>query len=391
NQDGASNGLTAPNGPSQQRVIRDALTNAHLTPADIDLIEAHGTGTKLGDPIEAQAIIATYGQDRDQPVWMGSLKSNLGHTQAAAGVAGVMKAVLSMRHGMMPKSLHIDEPTPEVDWSAGAVELLAQARDWPGSDERPRRAGVSSFGASGTNAHVVLEQAPEAEPDETAKDTPEQSVPSGPVPWVLSAQNEAALKDLARQLVTETTGTVHDIAHTLITQRSTTLPHRAVLVGSTREEFATALDNLTGHTPNGGKTVLVFPGQGSQWIGMGQRLWETSPLYRDTIHQIDTALSEHIDWSVTDILTQQPHAPTWNRVDVIQPVLFTTMVALATLWQHHGLTPDAIIGHSQGEIAAAYTAGALTLQDAARITTLRSKALLPLTGHGTMISVLAPP
>ncbi|MBB4787444.1 acyl transferase domain-containing protein/acyl carrier protein [Streptomyces rapamycinicus] len=390
NQDGASNGLTAPNGPSQQRVINTALADARLTAADVDVVEAHGTGTKLGDPIEAQAIIATYGQDREQPLWMGSLKSNIGHTQAAAGVAGVMKAVLSMRHGVMPKSLHIDEPTPEVDWSAGAVELLAEARDWPATG-RPRRAGVSSFGASGTNAHVVLEQAPEAECNDAAEDTTEQSAPSGPVPWVLSAQNETALKDLARQLVTETEGTVHQIAHSLITQRSTTLPHRAVLVGSTREEFATALEQITRHTPDGGKTVLVFPGQGSQWVGMGQRLWETSPLYRDTIHEIDTALSEYIDWSVTDILTSQPGAPTWDRVDVIQPVLFTTMTALATLWQHHGLTPDAIIGHSQGEIAAAYTAGALTLQDAARITTLRSKALLPLTGHGTMISVLAPP
>ncbi|WP_458085097.1 SDR family NAD(P)-dependent oxidoreductase [Streptomyces malaysiensis] len=404
NQDGASNGLTAPNGPAQQRVIKAALADARLTAADVDVVEAHGTGTKLGDPIEAQAIIATYGQDREQPLWMGSLKSNIGHSQAAAGVAGIIKTVMAMRHGVMPKTLHVDEPTPEVDWSAGAVEVLAEARDWPGADERPRRAGVSSFGVSGTNAHVILEQAPPApEPTESAEPVePSEAAepsgpvglelePSGPVPWVLSAQNEAALKDLARQLVTETEGSVHQIAHSLITQRSTTLPHRAVLVGSTREEFATALDNLTGHTFDGGKTVLVFPGQGSQWVGMGQRLWETSALYRDTIREVDAALSEYIDWSVTDILTGQPGAPTWDRVDVIQPVLFTTMVALATLWQHHGLTPDAIIGHSQGEIAAAYTAGALTLQDAARITTLRSKALLPLTGHGTMISVLAPP
>ncbi|WP_346241171.1 beta-ketoacyl synthase N-terminal-like domain-containing protein, partial [Streptomyces malaysiensis] len=291
NQDGASNGLTAPNGPSQQRVIRDALTNAQLTAADIDLIEAHGTGTKLGDPIEAQAVLATYGQDRDRPVWLGSLKSNIGHTQAAAGVAGVMKAVLSMRHGVMPKSLHIDEPTPEVDWSAGTVELLAEAQDWPGAGERPRRAGVSSFGVSGTNAHVILEQAPAipepaepVEPSEAAKPSGPVGLelePSGPVPWVLSAQNEAALKDLARQLATAD-GSVGDIAHSLISTRAA-LPHRAVVVGSTREEFATALEQITGHTPDGGKTVLVFPGQGSQWVGMGQRLWETSALYRDTI------------------------------------------------------------------------------------------------------------
>ncbi|MBL1121176.1 type I polyketide synthase, partial [Streptomyces sp. 110] len=251
--------------PSQQRVIRDALTNAQLTPADIDLIEAHGTGTKLGDPIEAQAVLATYGQDRDRPVSLGSLKSNIGHTQAAAGVAGVMKAVLSMRHGVMPKSLHIDEPTPEVDWSAGAVELLAEARDWPDADERPRRAGVSSFGVSGTNAHVILEQAPPApEPTETAEPVEPSDAsgssgpvglelaPSGPMPWVLSAQNEAALKDMARQLAT-VDGSVRDIAHSLISTRAA-LPHRAVVVGSTREEFATALEQVTGHTPAGGKT-----------------------------------------------------------------------------------------------------------------------------------------
>ncbi|MCM3813101.1 acyltransferase domain-containing protein, partial [Streptomyces sp. DR7-3] len=313
-----------PNGPSQQRVIRDALTNAQLTAADIDLIEAHGTGTKLGDPIEAQAVLATYGQDRDRPVWLGSLKSNIGHTQAAAGAAGVMKAVLSMRHGVMPKSLHIDEPTPEVDWSAGTVELLAEARDWPGADERPRRAGVSSFGVSGTNAHVILEQAPAipepaepVEPSEAAKPSGPVGLelePSGPVPWVLSAQNEAALKDLARQLATAD-GSVRDIAHSLISTRAA-LPHRAVVVGSTREEFATALEQITGHTPDGGKTVLVFPGQGSQWVGMGQRLWETSALYRDTIREVDAALSEYIDWSVTDVLTGQPGAPTWDRVDV---------------------------------------------------------------------------
>ncbi|WP_254407517.1 polyketide synthase [Streptomyces sp. GMY02] len=244
NQDGASNGLTAPNGPSQQRVINAALSDARLTAADIDLVEAHGTGTRLGDPIEAQAIIAAYGQHRDQPLRLGSLKSNIGHTQAAAGVAGVIKTVMAMHHGHMPKTLHVDEPTPEVDWTTGAVELLTEPQDWPNLEERPRRAGISSFGVSGTNAHVILEQAPTTtEPAEPAE--PETPL-AGPVPWLLSAHSEPALRESAQWLNSPRRTrrgdrhTVHDIAHSLLTTRAT-LSHRAVLVGETRGDFTTAL------------------------------------------------------------------------------------------------------------------------------------------------------
>ncbi|MCQ6253268.1 type I polyketide synthase, partial [Streptomyces malaysiensis] len=283
NQDGASNGLTAPNGPSQQRVIRDALTNAQLTPADIDLVEAHGTGTKLGDPIEAQALIATYGQDREQPLWMGSLKSNIGHTQAAAGVAGIIKTVMAMRHGVMPKTLHIDEPTPEVDWSAGAVELLAEARDWPGADERPRRAGVSSFGVSGTNAHIILEHTPTApEPD-----VPE-APPAGPVPWILSAHTEPALRESAGRLAALVEGgevSVHDVAHSLIATRAV-LPHRAVVVGETMQDFTAGLADLAPGTGDGGPLAVMFTGQGSQRPGMGRQLYEHFPVFTQALDEV---------------------------------------------------------------------------------------------------------
>ncbi|MGV9856858.1 type I polyketide synthase, partial [Streptomyces sp. NPDC003442] len=294
NQDGASNGLTAPNGPSQQRVINTALANARLTPADIDLIEAHGTGTRLGDPIEAQALIATYGQNRDQPVWLGSLKSNIGHTQAAAGVAGVMKAVLSMRHGVMPKTLHADEPTPEVDWTTGTVELLTEPRDWPTTDQHPRRAAISSFGVSGTNAHVILEQAPTTPEPDTS-----QTPPTGPVPWILSAHTEPALRELARQLtalVENEEISVHDVAHSLLHGRAA-LPCRAVMIGTTREDFTAELDALTCGSGRASKVAFIFPGQGSQWIGMGQHLWESSTVFRDSVLRTDHALTEFVDWS----------------------------------------------------------------------------------------------
>ncbi|MEV8411941.1 type I polyketide synthase, partial [Streptomyces niveus] len=285
NQDGASNGLSAPNGPSQQRVIRQALANARLQPSDVDAVEAHGTATTLGDPIEAQAILATYGQDRGEPLWLGALKSNIGHTQAAAGVAGVIKMVQAMRYGVLPKTLHTDEPTPHVDWSSGAVELLTESRPWPETG-RPRRAGVSSFGVSGTNAHAILEHAPE--PVRPAR----QNATDGAVPWVLSARSEESLEEQARSLVAhvdthpETCST--DLGLSLATTRSA-FSHRAVALGADPADLrTTVLDLARGELPTQlvrgvadirGRVVFVFPGQGSQWTGMAVELLESSPVF----------------------------------------------------------------------------------------------------------------
>ncbi|MGW1909150.1 type I polyketide synthase, partial [Streptomyces cinnamoneus] len=297
NQDGASNGLTAPNGPSQQRVIRQALANAQLTPSDVDAVEAHGTGTQLGDPIEADALLATYGRDRDadQPLWLGSVKSNIGHTQAAAGVAGVIKMVMAMRHGILPTTLHVDEPTPHVDWSAGAVRLLTESRPWPETG-RPRRAAISSFGVSGTNAHTVLEQAPavEAEPV-TEPAAPQPAV----VPWLLSGRSQTALTAQIERLAEHVTEhpelTRLDVAHSLVTTRAM-LEHRAVF---TAPGFA---DPVQGLADVRGKVAFVFPGQGSQWVGMAAELIETSPVFAERMRECAAALSSYVDWSLFDVL-----------------------------------------------------------------------------------------
>ncbi|MEV0537882.1 type I polyketide synthase, partial [Kitasatospora sp. NPDC050463] len=392
NQDGSSSGFSAPNGPAQQRAIREALKNARLSAADVDAVEAHGTGTRLGDPIEAQALLATYGQERpaEQPLWLGSLKSNIGHAQAAAGVGGVIKMVMAMQHGVLPATLHVDEPTTHVDWTAGAVELLTEAREWP-AGERARRAAVSSFGISGTNAHVILEEAPPAEDETTVADSP-----SPVVPWVLRAREPQALRAHAAQLADflrdHPDTDLHAVGHTLLTGRAT-LDHRTVALGRTHAELLTQLTALAGEeTPAGttedpGRTVFVFPGQGSQWIGMGAELLDTSTVFAESITQCEAALAPHVDWSLTDVLRGNDDL---TRVDIVQPALFAVMVSLARLWQSLGVHPDAVLGHSQGEIAAAHIAGALTLDDAARIVALRSKAILALSGHGTMASIPLP-
>jgi polyketide synthase 7 len=395
NQDGASNGLATPNGPAQQRVIRAALQSARLGTADVDLVEGHGTGTTLGDPIEAQAILATYGQDRpaDQPLWLGSIKSNMGHTSAAAGVAGVIKMVQAMHHGVMPKTLHVDVPTPHVDWSAGAVSLLTDQRSWPPVD-RPRRAGVSSFGISGTNAHVILEQAP---PVESVGAPDDSGMPVAP--WILSARSAEALAGQAQRLLTRVQADqalgVADVGWSLVSTRSV-FEHRAVVVGD-RDELMVGLAGLAAGEPSAnvvvgrartaGKTVFVFPGQGSQWLGMGAQLLDTAPVFAEQLNRCDKALGEHVEWSLIDVIRGAAGAPGLERVDVVQPVLWAMMVSLAELWRSAGVHPDAVIGHSQGEIAAAYVAGALSLEDAARVVALRSRLLVQLSGAGGMVSL----
>ncbi|MEU6594747.1 SDR family NAD(P)-dependent oxidoreductase [Streptomyces sp. NPDC046881] len=393
NQDGASNGLTAPNGPSQQRVIRRALAVAGLAATDVDAVEAHGTGTALGDPIEAQALLATYGRDREEPLWLGSVKSNIGHTQAAAGVAGVIKMVEALRHGVLPPTLHVAEPTPQVDWSAGSVELLTEAREWPDSG-RPRRVGVSSFGLSGTNAHLIFEQAPE-EPVAA----PEAY--DGVVPLVVSAASPGSLSAQAERLAAftgDTDASPAEIAGALAARRAV-LSERAVVVAGSREEAVAGLSALAkgesspavvvGSAGAPGRTVLVFPGQGSQWLGMGRELLESSPVFAERIEECARALEPWVDWDLTAVLRGE--VDLLARVDVVQPASFAVMVALAAVWASVGVVPDAVVGHSQGEIAAACVAGALSLEDAARIVAVRSQVIAGgLAGRGGMASVALP-
>ncbi|UUU39568.1 type I polyketide synthase [Streptomyces sp. NBC_00162] len=401
NQDGASNGLTAPNGPSQQRVIRKALTGAGLSPSDVDVVEAHGTGTTLGDPIEAQALLATYGRDREpeQPLWLGSLKSNIGHTQAAAGVAGVIKMVQALRHGVLPATLHVDAPTPQVDWSAGAVELLTESREWP-QNGRPRRAGVSAFGVSGTNAHLILEEAPAEE----AESASAESAPAGVVPLVVSARSAGSLAGQAKRLVAFVEGadgvSPAEVAGALVSDRAL-LGERAVVVAGSNEEALAGLQALArGESAAGvvsgsaagsskpGKIVWVFPGQGSQWAGMGRELLESSPVFAERIAECAAALERWVDWSLIDVLRGETAPELMERVDVLQPASFAVMVGLAAVWESVGIKADAVLGHSQGEIAAACVAGALSLQDAARVVALRSQAIAKdLAGRGGMASV----
>ncbi len=395
NQDGASNGLTAPNGPSQQRVLRAALADAGLAASDVDVLEAHGTGTALGDPIEAQAVIATYGRARERPLWLGSLKSNIGHAQAAAGVGGVIKMVEALRHGRLPRTLHADAPTTKVDWSAGTVSLLTEPVEWP-AGERPRRAAVSAFGVGGTNAHVIVE-----EPEPVARTA--APAHDGPVAWVLSAASEEALRETAARLrPVAAAEPPADVAAALAARARH--ERRAVVVGHTTEELLAGLDAVRDGNGDGdgagvvrgsagrpGTVAFVFPGQGAQWAGMARRLRAASPVFAAELRACRRALQSYVDWSLDDVLNELPGAPPLERVDVVQPVLFSVMVSLAALWRSFGVAPDVVVGHSQGEIAAAYVAGGLTLDDAARIVALRSKAIAAeLAGRGGMVSVTLP-
>ncbi|WP_024804254.1 SDR family NAD(P)-dependent oxidoreductase [Nocardia sp. BMG51109] len=407
NQDGASNGLTAPNGPAQERVIRAALANARLGPADIDAVEAHGTGTSLGDPIEAAALLATYGRDRaaDRPLWLGSIKSNIGHTSAAAGVAGVIKMIMAMRHDTLPRTLHADTPTPHVDWASGALELLTRATAWPHLD-RPRRAAVSAFGVSGTNAHVILEDAPgRAEHgDDSARTTVSagrtDGEPEQTVPLLISARTARALRDQAGRLLPHIdTGRLADVAYALT--RRTAFEHRAVILADGPRQARDGLDALRSETAapqviQGVATVddelpdtvvFVFPGQGSQWRGMGADLLDSSPVFAARFAECEAALRNFADFSVTEVVRD---GAALDRVEVAQAALWAVMVSLAAVWRSHGVEPAAVVGHSQGEIAAACVAGGLSLADGARIVVTRARAVArELSGRGGMVSVAA--
>ncbi len=410
NQDGASNGLTAPNGPAQQRVITQAAANAGIGLDQVDVVEAHGTGTTLGDPIEAGALIATYGAHRDseQPLWLGSIKSNIGHTQAAAGVAGMIKMIAALNHDSLPPTLNVDRPSPHIDWSAGTVRLLTEPVPWPVTDH-PRTAAVSSFGISGTNAHLILQQAPQPAAVAPAQPVLEPTAqPAPPLVWPVSARSPEALAAQAdrlhQHLVRHPDLDLTDVAYSLAGTR-TQHPYRAVItapVGTAdpREDLLAALHalrsgqshpQLTQHhylAHLRGKTVFVLPGQGGQYPGMGRELYEHDPVFANMVDDCDKALRPFTGWSVREVLCGDPGAPALDRVDVVQPVLFTMMVSLAAVLSRYGIVPDAVIGHSQGEIAAAYIAGVLPLAEAARVVALRSQALSDLRGAGGMASVL---
>ncbi|WP_150130430.1 type I polyketide synthase, partial [Streptomyces sp. 150FB] len=405
NNDGGGDSLTTPSREAQAELLRHAYENAGVRPEDVQYVELHGTGTRVGDPIEAAALGEVLGTARtdEDPLLVGSVKTNIGHLEGAAGIAGLIKTALAIKQRELPPSLHFATPNPAIPLAELRLKVRTENGPWP-RDDRPLVAGVSSFGVGGTNCHVVLEDWRAAADAAAEADRPEPAL-SGPVPWVISARTEGALRGQAEALLARPDDEVSpvDVGHSLATTR-TAFPHRAVLLGNTAEDFRTRLTALAAGRPavgliegvasrTAGRPVFVFPGQGSQWVGMAVELMDTSPLFAEHIRRCEQALAPHVPWSLTHVLrggSESSPELSLDRLDVVHPVLFAVMVSLAGLWRSYGVEPGAVVGHSQGEIAAAHVAGALSLEEAARVVALRSQAFALLAGTGGMASVALP-